>query len=298
MKKYFNILLIGLLGVYLSGCVVHLGLLEYTYDNSARYESGDTYFSESDGIDNLDIDWISGDVYVSFDGERGIEVYEHSLRGNLPKSLSLHYWLDGSTLKIKYCRSGISDYDHLSKSLYVVFPKGYKLGTVDINSVSAPVECTDLIAEKLDIDSVSGKVSVKGYSDVRTKCNVDTVSGRISLDLGRTKELNIGSISGSVYVIADEIERADVDTTSGFVRMEYAKYSPDRLEIDTTSGSIEIILPPDSGFDAKLCSFSGSIDIDRCFRTRKVNNTWYCGDEYSHIEVDSMSGSITLSGRY
>lgn len=299
MKKYFNILLIGLLGVYLSGCAVHLGMLDYTYSNSDRYSAGDARFTTRDGIKNLNIDWVAGDIEISTKRGYEIEVYEVSRRGNLPRSLSMHYWLDGSTLRIKYCRSGTNDYDNLSKTLYVVLPENYKFSDVKINSVSAGIKCSDLVTDDFDVNSVSGRIDIKPYTDVRKKCNIDSVSGSVYIDLGVTEELKVGTVSGSVYVVCDDVSKADIDTTSGYVKIEYRNYPPYELEIDTMSGGVEVVIPEDSEFEAKLKSMSGSIDIDRCFRTRKVNDTWTCGmtgDTY--IDINTMSGSITITGNY
>ena len=76
----------------------------FFYQNSDKYTVGGASLSHP--ISAIDIEWISGHVNVKYsnDGENEV-VFSESYDKKLDDDLLLHYWLDGTTLRIKFAAS-------------------------------------------------------------------------------------------------------------------------------------------------------------------------------------------------
>ena len=72
------------------------------YDNADKYKIGNFSYSAS-GIERVEIDWVAGEVNTAITESDILNVYENG--ENLAESEQLHYYSDGKTLFIKYCKS-------------------------------------------------------------------------------------------------------------------------------------------------------------------------------------------------
>ena len=249
-RKNILILLVLVLLVVLYGCREGVG--KYTYGDSRRYTAG---AGEIDGrVDAVDISWIDGSVRIAcHNGDEVILREEADSR--LSGAKELRWWLDGRTLRVKYAESGFRTSKGLDKELTVLLPE-VLLEELTVSVVSAEVDVEDVAADRVEFTSVSGHVqadlrrasqvkadSVSGrvnlcFGSAPEAIDVDSVSGDVTLALPRSSGFTAGvdSVSGSVrgdfpmenlgkgrYVGGNGECDIDVDTVSGSVRFDTAE---------------------------------------------------------------------------
>lgn len=149
-----------------------------------------------DSIDEIDIDFISGDIDISYyDGEEIKLQYS-----NNSDNFKCVYDVDGNTLKIRSDREGgnwfFMGMGH-EGDLTLYLPQDF---TPDFNldTVSGDVSISTR-GEKLDINAVSGDYEI---ANNYTEIDVNTISGDviITADQHLTKELDVDSVSGDVIL--------------------------------------------------------------------------------------------------
>ena len=134
-------------------------------------------------------------------------------------------------------------------------------GEQRIGSISGDVR-TEAYARDLRIETVSGDIRVEGREQGRALVRVSAVSGDIRLsDIGG--EIWADSVSGDVTIIADEIERAELKSVSGDIRLMAGLSTNARVDAIATSGDIDLDLRGDAAGEYRLETFSGTIDA--CF---------------------------------
>lgn len=244
---------------------------EYTkYGNSDRYSVGNFEY-DTEKINSVEINWISGEINViRKDGEK-LFVEENS--DNLDNDERVHCYIDNGTLIIHFCKSGYK-YNHIDdnyKHLTVYIPDNVDLS---IDGISADISVSDANLDDLDIDTVSGNVDI-GNIKVR-EISVDSVSGDISIESVNAVTFDSESISGSMKFGDVVSSDTDIDTTSGDVRFDSLK--TDTFTADTVSGDIEVenIVASDISVD----SVSGKVRLGI--------------SEKAVIKIETVSGSVTL----
>ena len=129
--------------IMLSGCVIHTGggLSTIKYDNADSYAiwSGRT----SDSIRNLEIDWISGNVDISY-GKGDEIVFEETSKDEITDELTMRWLVEDGTLHIKFCKAGKINVNNCDKTLKVTLPKNLKLEEAEIETVSADAKASAL----------------------------------------------------------------------------------------------------------------------------------------------------------
>lgn len=270
MKKTTLILVLIALCLLLSSCIstggIGLSFGRYTYEDASRYTPGAAKIR--DNVKALDINWIAGDVQIEYHGGSEVILSETSAR-SLKAGEDLHWYLDGSTLRVKYAASGFrSGAMNYGKSLTVQLPKGMQLEDVKINAVSAAVKVADLTAEKISIDTVSGKVSADG-------CEAESMA--------------VNTVSGAVEVYARQMKKLTVNTVSGSQTLE-AAVVPERINAESVSGKVTICLPEGAGFTANADSVSGS--VNGSLPMERKGKRYTSGNGACSIDVETVSGSI------
>ena len=131
----------------LTGCS---GIRSNTYANSERYSAGDAEFS--DRIENIEVDWPNGSVRVVSHPENTFLLSETAEEG-MPEELRVHWWLEGSTLHVKFAASGArqSLFNSWRKDLTLTVPESLPLANVEIRAASAEIEADGLTADALDV---------------------------------------------------------------------------------------------------------------------------------------------------
>lgn len=280
-----------LCALLLSGCGLHirpsLGLSGINYEHPEKYTVGGAAFT--DKVEKVEIHWLSGSVTVT--GHRGNEIrFSETANRNLTNDLSMHYWLDGSTLRIQFCRSGKWNLNGLEKELTLQLPERL-LQSLTVDTVSARVNLEDLKMEDLGLDTVSGAVRLRDCQ-VSDRARVDTTSGSVKAALtGALREWKADTVSGSVELIVPEVKAFDVNTTSGSVSLT-AESAPKDLDVDSVSGSVTLCLPADGDFTLDFDTVSGSFSSDLAFKTEGSRRIFGRGTgDYS---IDTTSGSVNI----
>ena len=113
----------------------------FVFDHADQYTAGD--FSTDSAVKELDIDWTAGTVNVSHHNQPDITVTE-TCNVPLKDDLKVQTWLDGSTLHIRYCKSGINfNLKDAEKVLEVRLPEGMELETMNCDCTSAETSLAD-----------------------------------------------------------------------------------------------------------------------------------------------------------
>lgn len=290
-KSASLVLSLTLCALLLSGCGLHirpsLGLSGINYEHPEKYTVGGAAFT--DKVEKVEIHWLSGSVTVT--GHRGNEIrFSETANRNLTNDLSMHYWLDGSTLRIQFCRSGKWNLNGLEKELTLQLPERL-LESLEVDTVSARVNLEDLKMEDLELDTVSGAVRLRDCQ-VSDRARVDTTSGFVKAALtGALREWKADTVSGSVELIVPEVKAFDVNTTSGSVSLT-AESAPKDLDVDSVSGSVTLCLPADGDFTLDFDTVSGSFSSDLAFKTEGSRRIFGRGTgDYS---IDTTSGSVNI----
>ncbi|MGN0523772.1 MAG: DUF4097 family beta strand repeat-containing protein [Eubacterium sp.] len=104
----------------------------------------------------------------------------------------------------------------------------------------------------------------------------------------KTNELSLDIVSADVTVSNLNTRDLELNAVSGNAHISF-KEQPRDIEMDTVSGDIQLVFPEDiSGFSISNESVSGKIN------TNDFGNVTYYGDGYTEIELDAVSGNLTV----
>lgn len=260
MKKFTGLfLLIIMLTVCLvifSSCGLALKNLYNTinYVNESKYSVGNFEYQSSD-IDEIEINWIFGDITIIESDNEVLSVSEDE--SGLKTNQQLRYLIEGRTLKIQFWKSKYrAKLSNHKKDLTIEIPKGIKL---EIEQVSGNIKSDTLNLESLDIDIVSGNTRIDSLT---------------------SKEVNIDSVSGKINIKSINSDDIDIDTVSGDVNLGFA--SAKEVDIDCVSGDIVLSLNG-MGATIEFNSVSGH------YKNNKI-----IGDGSCEITVDTTSGDLKV----
>ena len=248
----------------------------YIYDSANKYETLDRsgFGSAEDpvaaselltGIDEIEIHWLTGDVYLVESDTDGVTFQEDYTGSN--EDYRMRYKVSNGKLTIQPCKSKLFDsIDLPRKALTVFLPDTLTLDKITVETVSADVELMGGSVDTLSINTTSGNItgpglSAKGYE-------LGTVSGDISLTA-----LPAGSSA------------IDCETVSGEVRISCTAH-PDEIDFNSVSGNLRLTLPKGScRYTLDFSTVSGDRDTDRFISG---------GDEPCDIPAETVSGNVEL----
>lgn len=265
--------IVACLAVGFTGCKTKchiVGISDYYYENSENYTAGEAELSET--VENIDINWVVGSVTVLPHTENTVCLSEES-ELELAEDIKLRYWLDDTTLRIKFCACRKMDFSDLEKDLTVLVPDTLILNNLKVSTLSADVNLSDCAVTQ----------SVK----------VNTVSGTLNADFSQPlNEFRGDSTSGSFTVIAPSVSRFQVGTVSGVVSLS-AEKEPDWLNFDSTSGNINLVLPESSSFTLDYDATSGDLSSELPYR--KSSGKYIFGDGKGEYNIATVSGDVRIT---
>ena len=262
-----------------------------SYPDEGKYTAGGATVSAP--VENLYVDWTSGEVNIEYHKGDGFIISETANR-DLSEDDKLRWWLDGTTLRIRYARSGLRISFNLEKKLTVSLPEGTVLKSADIGSTSADLNIPGLAADEIRLGSTSGSINAVTVTEKLTasstsggitvsqgpsigavdlgstsgsiSCSLGTnaasvtansTSGSVSLSVaGSVETVKLGSTSGSIYPELASVGKAELSSTSGSVSGSVSAFRD--LKIGTTSGDVSVILAEDPGFTCRVETSGGS----------------------------------------
>lgn len=250
-KKFLFIPLFALfLLALLTGCNG-----SYSYPNASLYTAGN---GSVVGAASLDIDWIGGKVNVEYSDSAVISFAEETdfdLENN--ENMKMRWFWDGTVLRFKFAKSGAKIPNNINKSLTITVPWGTVFNELDVETVSADIECK-VDARSADFESVSGEVAVTGT--ISNNLNFETVSGDVKYSTHTLPAmLDAETVSGNIdfnfpltasFAIVFESVSGYLHTDSAFQGTHNGKYftvngGSSKIEADTVSGDCTLISLPD-----------------------------------------------------
>jgi len=187
-------------------------------------------------VSQLDIDWVTGDVNIQYADQSDISWTETVTRGVTDCHTQMHYWVDGSTLRIHFCESGTWNTNGaLRKDLTITLPKGYQFDQVEIDHVSGNISA-DVDARQMEIETVSGDIFICNLRPAE-QIEVDAVSGNTTIQLPENVAFSadFSSISGNMT--------SEFALTMNNDSYTYSPYSREasictQIEVSTVSGNL------------------------------------------------------------
>ena len=85
--------------------------------------------------------------------------------------------------------------------------------------------------------------------------------------------------------------RLECDAVSADITLELTNV-PNTLDLDGVSGGLDVTLPAEAGFTVTMETLSGDFESD--FDTTQRNGSYVSGNGRCRIDVDGMSGDVTI----
>ena len=234
-------------------------------------QTGSVGSADPAAIREIKIDWISGSVTV----EPGdVQEITFSESGAATDRYKMVWKQSGDKLVIQNCKdSNVVGFGiHIgegSKDLTVIVPRGWVCNSLELDTASTDLTVRDVIIREVEIDSASG--TAKFENCTVSSLDVDTASGDVTFS-GSLNELDFEAASASFTGVLENV--------------------PDQVNMDSMSGDLTLTLPEDAGFTVSLDAMSSDFSSD--FPTVKKNKSYVCGDGHCKIDVDAMSGDVSI----
>ena len=248
----------------------------YIYDNANNYEMLDRsgFGSAEDpvaaselltGIDEIEIHWLTGDVYLVESDTDGVTFQEDYTGSN--EDYRMRYKVSNGKLTIQPCKSKLfGSIDLPRKALTVFLPDTLTLDKITVETVSADVELMGGSVDTLSINTTSGNITGPGLL---------------------AKEYELGTVSGDISLTALPAGSSAIDceTVSGEVRISCTAH-PDEIDFNSVSGNLRLTLPKGScRYTLDFSTVSGDRDTERFISG---------GDETCDITAETVSGNVEL----
>lgn len=234
-------------------------------------QTGSVGSADPAAIREIKIEWISGSVTVEPGDVQEITFLES---GNGTDKYEMVWKQSGDELVIQYSKDSSTagfglHFGDGSKDLTVTVPRGWVCDSLELDTASTDLTVRDMIIREMEIDSASG--TAKFENCTVSSLDVDTASGDVTFS-GSLNELDFEAASASFTGVLENV--------------------PDQVNMDSMSGGLTLTLPEDAGFTVSLDAMSSDFSSD--FPTVKKNKSYVCGDGHCKIDVDAMSGDVSI----
>lgn len=269
----FSLLTVILIGILAVGLLAdHFAFRDGNWGVS---EIGGTVSSvgavDAGTVSEIHIDWASGNIRIQPGDTDTISFEESEVSKENHRMVWKH---SGSKLTLQFSKDGVFSTGFgtnitISKDLVITVPKNWICSELSFDVASADVEIVDLTITDVDFDGASGKCEF-------LNCTVD--------------ELSVDTASGNIH-FSGTLNEMDCDAASADCKIEVSNV-PSRIDLDSASGDLELTLPENAGFRLNLSTLSG--DFNSEFPTTMSGGNYVCGDGKCRIEMDAMSGKVTI----
>jgi DUF4097 and DUF4098 domain-containing protein YvlB len=259
----------------------------YTYSHADEYTAGAGTVSGK--VDRMEVQWLQGEVQIlpAAEGTEGI-VLEES--GSLPinQNTSVHYLLDGTTLRVRFAKSG-GFVTMVSKTLKIYIPN--KLLSLEVNSTAADIRLGAITVDDCSISVASGNVRVDGVVTNRHFA-FEAASGSLTGHADCSgSEMELDVATGSIDFSPTSCRNFDVIAGSGDVTIVLEE-TPNSGSFDVASGDMTVYLPVDANFTLALEVILGKFTTD--FENTKEGNYYTIGEGTSRFDVRAASGNVKI----
>ena len=227
---------------------------------------------DASSIRDMEIEWAAGSIRIQPLEITEIRISEKGVNQDAdPMVWNVH----NGQLNIQYSKNtdhsfgmGLLLGEH-SKDLLIQVPQNWQCASLEIDAASASLEVNDLTICEMEFDGASGTC-------VFHNCTVEA--------------LELDTASGDIR-FTGTLTQLDCDSASANILLELSN-TPKSLDLDTASGDLCVVLPEDAGFTVKLDTMSGDFESD--FDTTLRNDSYVAGNGRCRIDVDAMSGDVTI----
>lgn len=223
-------------------------------------------------IRDMEIEWAAGSIVIKPMDITEIRISEEGVNQD---SDPMVWKVKDGKLAIQYSKNTDHDFgfgllrgEH-TKNLTIHVPVNWTCHSLEIDAASASLEVNDLTIREMEFDGASGTC-------VFSNCTVDN--------------LDVDTASGDV-AFQGSLGKMECDAASANIILELINV-PGNLDLDTASGDLDVTLPEDAEFTVKLDTMSGDFESD--FDTTLRNGSYVAGNGRCRIDVDAMSGSVTI----
>lgn len=271
-----RMILFSLLIVILAGSVLafYLGFNYLSHvdvgSTDGNVESVGSVNAES--IRDIQIEWVSGSITIE---PSDVDVITFSETPGLDEDNKMVWKQSGDKLIIQFSKPNVflsfsfgSDIG-VSKDLVIHVPQTWICDELDIESVSAEVDVSNIQATSISLENVSGKC---GFTNcVADSLSSETVSGTVEFS-GQLNELDLNSVSANC--------------TASLTNC------PKEVKLECVSGDLTLYLPENCGFTVYHDAVSG--DFNSEYSTTTSGNNYIYGDGSCRISADGISGDINI----
>ena len=190
------------------------------------------------------------------------------------------------------------------------------LASLDIDGVAVDISVVGTAGRELEIDSVSGDVTVAGAP---RKADIESVSGELNLTLNSAEveaqsvsgnvilrgrlngDVRAETVSGNIHVNSrdERVRRLDSTTVSGNANLQVGLRDGGEIKAESVSGNIKVVTPRALSANVHGESFSGhlrapgaTIDKPRFGPGSSFEHRY--GDGSGEIHLETFSGSVEL----
>ncbi|GKU31333.1 DUF4097 family beta strand repeat-containing protein [Clostridium folliculivorans] len=263
--------------------------------NRYNYDLNDEINESLDGVDNIQLSFVSGDIIFHENNENKIKV---TLSGNLRSSSELtvpklQYSRNGSTTKVSIQKNSFFGSYSLNSKVDIYLPKDYSKN-LSILSVSADITLSDKKFINLETVTTSGDIKLSNIT--AESLNAKTVSGDMSGSNITTNKFVANAVSGKIDF--DHFEgTTKASTISGDIAIKYANLIGD-IDAHSTSGDITLALPDNCSFTFDSSSTSGDINSKFSLNNnssgkRSLSGSY--GNGTNKLSIHTTSGDISLN---
>lgn len=264
----FSIVILLLLGVLAMG----LGIGSFIVDLDSFVDFGDyTTGSGSvsaDEVEKLSIDWASGSIKLQAGDTDTITFTEE---GSGVATYSMVYEVRSKTLSISFSKPALQiGFGSVpSKDLIITVPVDWVCIKLDIDAASTSADIENLTIQQIDLDSASN--SFRFLNCTIGTLDVDGASNSIYLD-GTLDRLSCDGMSTGISAVLSNV--------------------PEQIDLDGMSSELDVTLPADCGFRVTMEGLSNDFSSD--FQVVSSGGSYVYGDGHCRIDVDGMSGKVTI----
>ena len=259
-----------------------------------------TFRMERGGL--LDLELVSGHIIVTGASGNQVRIRAQAEEGRIslrasPTLASLSVEYDGRPRgEVRY---EVSVPDGVRVSMEAVSGNitARNVGAdLEASTVSGIVELRD-IGGLADVEAVSGNITASG---IRGGINIDATSGTINVS-DVDGEVIIENTSGTITLTDIRSRLVRAETVSGSVLFQGAIEPAGRYEFASHSGSIRLTLPPSTGAQLSLSTFSGSLSSDFPItleprsRSGEKRLEFRVGNGGARLSAETFSGSISIT---
>ncbi len=226
----------------------------------------------ADQVREISIEWVLGTIRVE---PADVEVITISESFYSDDAKAMRWSCREGELDIVFFENsfrrglGITIDADSKKDLTILVPKDWACEELELDAASANLEVRDLTVFSVDIDTASGTCTFDNCTV--NSLDVDTASGDITFH-GALQELDCDAASASFTGIFTNVPRY--------------------INLDTASGDLDLTLPENAGFTVTMDAMSSDFTSD--FETVTRNGSHIHGDGSCRIDVDAMSGDVTI----